>query len=266
MAKSPRRTAVWPDRDAYLRSALLKDKPKRGEFPFTLAAVNRLGTLRLHPKVTFLVGENGSGKSTLLEGIADIAGFPQRGGSKHFATLSEGGWSDLGPHLQLVRNAVRERDSFFLRAESFFDVSDQIEELAKGPGGTLEPYGGKSPHLRSHGEAFMMLMTTRFVGRGLYILDEPEAALSPTRQLAFLVALHDLVARRSSQFLIATHSPILMSYPGAFIYLLNEQGIKRVRYEDTEHYQLFRDFLNDRQTYLNYLFEDPGVDPGKAGE
>jgi predicted ATPase len=262
---TPKRNTLpkWLARGGYLRSVELDESSHRDEteFPWCLPAIRKLGVLEFHPRVTYLVGDNGTGKSTLLEGIAEVAGFPMHGGSKYFAKFSERIWSDLGRSLKLVRNAERERDSFYLRAESFFDVSYQIEELAKGFGGTLAPYGGISPHQRSHGEAFMMLMSTRFVGRGLYLLDEPEAALSPTRQLAFLAALHRLATIRRSQFVIATHSPILMAYPDADMHLLSEDGIRRVKYEKTEHFQLYRDFLNDRESYFKFLFEDDGSKP-----
>lgn len=227
---------------------------KANAFPWAIPAVRRLGTLQFHPEVTFFVGENGSGKSTLLEGIADAAGFAAQGGSKHFATFSQQNWSELGGALALTRNVIRERDGFFLRAESFFNVAGQIEEMAKIDPRAYEPYGGMSPHERSHGEAFLMLMTTRFLGHGLYILDEPEAALSPSRQLSFLAAMNDLAEKRSSQFIIATHAPIIMSYPRALIYLLSEHGIRPIPYEETEHFQLVRDFLNDRETYFRHLF------------
>jgi predicted ATPase len=237
----------------FIRSVALKKAARRRsqDFPLSIPAVRKLGTLKLDPRATFLIGENGSGKSTLLEGIADVAGFAKEGGSKHFATPSAPHWSDLGPHLDLVRNAGRERDAFFLRSESFYNTSTRIEEF-----GDLKPYGDISPHERSHGEAFLMLMTIRFVGRGLYLLDEPEAALSPTRQLAFLRAMYDLIEGKSSQFIIATHSPVLMSYPRATIYLLDGNGIKQVKYESTDHFQLMRDFLNDRDRYFEYLFSD----------
>jgi predicted ATPase len=258
MPSARRRPPAFLNQSGYLRSVSLKPKAGAGdeEFPWSIPAIRNLGTLQFHPKVTYLVGENGTGKSTLLEGIADVAGFPAQGGSKHFASFSEPNWSQLGSALQLIRNATRERDGFFLRAEAFFNVSNQIEEMWRVDPKAYAPYGGISPHERSHGEAFLMLMSTRFVGRGLYILDEPEAALSPSRQLSFLAALHNLVAKRASQFLIATHGPILMAYPDSFIYLMTDKGIGRVAYEETEHFQLVRDFLNDRETYFKHLFSD----------
>jgi predicted ATPase len=228
------------------------------EFPWSVPAIRNLRTLRFDPKVTFLVGENGSGKSTLLEAIADVAGFPEQGGGKQFRNASEDHWSPLAPALKLIREPRHERDGFFLRAESFFNVSTRIEEMQKLTGDAFTPYGGVSPNDRSHGEAFLLaVMQTRFIGNGLYILDEPEAAISAMRQLAFLTSMHELIEDRASQFIIASHSPILMSYPGALIYLLSDQGIRRVDYEETEHFRTTRDFLNNRELYFRHLFTKP---------
>jgi predicted ATPase len=254
--RRPSRTPISSGATGYLRSvALVEERTGANEeFPWSVPAIRSLGTLRFDPKVTFLVGENGSGKSTLLEAIADVAGFPEQGGGKQFRTADGRSWSSLATSLKLIREPLRERDGVFLRAESFFNVASAIEEMARGPYGTLEPYGGISPHERSHGEAFLMLMQTRFVGNGLYILDEPEAAVSAMRQLAFLAVMRDLVEDRASQFIIASHSPILMSYPGALIYLLGEHGIQKIDYEETEHFQTTRDFLNNRELYFRHLF------------
>ncbi|WP_266157413.1 AAA family ATPase [Dyella silvatica] len=223
-----------------------------GAYPFVLPVLQQFQCLELHPSVTFLVGENGSGKSTLLEAVATAWGFNPEGGGKNFRFSTRSSHSALHEYLRLCRTFRRPKDGFFLRAESFFNVATEIEQLDQGPGGPpiIDSYGGISLHEQSHGESFFSLMTHRFRGEGFYVLDEPEAALSPARQLAMLRRLHELVQQRS-QFIIATHSPILLSYPEAWIYQIGVQGLERVRYEDTEHYQLTRSFLNNPQSYLH---------------
>lgn len=226
-------------------------------YPFSLAAVRALETLELHPEVTFLVGENGSGKSTLLEAIAVACGFNAEGGSKNFRFGTRESHSELHRFLRVSRGHPRPRDGFFFRAESFFNVATEIEKLdaEPGPGPPIGPsYSTRSLHEQSHGESFLALMVNRFRGNGLYLLDEPEAALSPKRQLAILTRIHDLV-REKSQFIIATHSPILMAYPGAFIYQFSQDGIERVAYENTEHYQVTRNFLANPERMMRILFD-----------
>ena len=152
------------------------------------------------------------------------------------------------------------RDGFFLRAESFYNVATNIDEMDEepGPGGrVIDSYGGVSLHRQSHGESFLSLVEHRFGGQGLYLLDEPEAALSPARLMTLLVHIRHLVGR-DSQFLIATHSPILMAYPGACIYQLSETGISQVNYRDTEHYQLTRRFLEAPERMMELLFQEEG--------
>lgn len=216
-------------------------------FPFTLPAIRSLERLPLHPNVTFLVGENGSGKSTLLEAIAVGMGFNAEGGSRNFNFATRASHSELHAYLRLVRGVARPRDGYFLRAESFYNVSSEIERL-----GVQQFYGSRSLHEQSHGEAFLALFMNRFGREGFYVLDEPEAALSPQRQLALLSRLHDLVGEHS-QFLIATHSPILMAYPNATIYECGEHGIREIAYEDTEHYRVTRDFLANPARMLKVL-------------
>lgn len=224
------------------------DVPSFDAYPFCLPAVRHLDALELHPSVTFLIGENGSGKSTLLEAITVAAGFNPEGGTRNFNFASRASHSELHGFLRLVKGPRRPKDGFFLRAESFYNVATEIERL-----GIIDSYGGKSLHRQSHGESFLSLINNRFGGKGLYILDEPEAALSPSRQLALLARMRDLVLDQS-QFIVATHSPIIMAYPDAAILQLSESGIERVAYEDTEHYRITRRFLNDRDTMLKQLF------------
>lgn len=239
------------------RVTLRRDKVESFDrYPFSLPAVRSLEQLDLHPGMTFFIGENGSGKSTLLEAIAVSLGFNAEGGSKNFSFGTRRSHSELHAYLRIAKGVRRPRDGFFLRAESFFNVATEIERLDEGPGGppVINSYGGRSLHEQSHGESFLALMTERFGGEGLYILDEPEAALSPQRQLAVLSRIHDLVQNKS-QFIVATHSPILMAYPDARIFQCSEDGISQVAYEDTEHFQVTRDFLANPQRMLQHLMQ-----------
>ena len=218
-------------------------------YPFSLAAVRPLEKMEFHPAVTFFVGENGSGKSTLLEAIAVSFGFNAEGGSKNFRFGTRASHSELNRFLRVAKGVPRPRDGFFLRAESFFNVATEIENL-----GVASSYGDRPLHEQSHGESFLALMVNRFRGEGLYLLDEPEAALSPSRQLSVITRIHDLVQQKS-QFIIATHSPILMAYTNAWIYSFSAKGIERVAYQDTEHYRVTRDFLANPQRMLRFLME-----------
>lgn len=227
------------------------------KYPFSLPVVRNLDSLKLHPKVTFFVGENGSGKSTLLEAIAAVWGFNPEGGSRNFRFSTRESHSELHDFLRLSKSHTRPKDGFFLRAESFFNVATEIENLDGGnTSGPLisEAYGGTSLHEQSHGEAFFALLMHRFFGQGFYILDEPEAALSPMRQMAMLSRIHDLV-EDNSQFIIATHSPIIMAYPNAQIYVISDKGITATPYTETEHYRVTKDFLNKPEKMLSILMD-----------
>lgn len=227
------------------------------EYPFSLPVVKNLERVRLHPKVTFFVGENGSGKSTLLEAIAVAAGFNPEGGSKNFGFTTRQSHSDLSQYLRLSRGIKKPKDGYFLRAESFFNVATEIEALDEDDSPMAGPpiisyYGGKSLHEQSHGESFMALLLNRFKGKSLYILDEPEAALSPNRQLTMLARMHELVGE-DSQFIIATHSPIIMAYPDAKLFSLEKNGLVDIEYTDTDHYKITKQFLNNPAGMLDDL-------------
>ncbi len=241
----------------YLREISLKsDEIENWDlFPFTIRAIKNLVSLKFSPTVTFIIGENGSGKSTLLEAIAIAMGFNPEGGSKNFHFSTRESHSNLHQFLKLVKAFQRPKDGFFLRAESFFNVASNIEQLDTGAGGApiISSYGGVSLHEQSHGESFLSLILHRFSGNGLYILDEPEAALSPIRQLTVLARMNQLL-EQESQFIIATHSPILMAYPGALIYHITESGIEAIDYEETEHYKITKTFLENPKRMLNELF------------
>ncbi|MDD3429804.1 MAG: AAA family ATPase [Oscillospiraceae bacterium] len=203
--------------------------------------------------VTFFVGENGTGKSTLLEAIALASGFNAEGGTRNFHFHTKDTHAGLSACLTLIKKRTP-KDGFFLRAESFYNVATELERLDEIMP-VLHYYGGKSLHKQSHGESFLSLVLNRFGENGLYILDEPEAALSPSRQMTLLAQIH-LLAQQGSQFIIATHSPILLTLPGAQIYQLSEDGIHASSYEDTEHYRITKDFLNNPQRMLDYLLKD----------
>lgn len=219
-------------------------------YPFSLPAVCSVDRIRFHPKVTFFVGENGSGKSTLIEALAIAWGFNAEGGTKNFNFSSHASHSELHRFVRPVRSARKARDGFFLRAESFYNAATYINKV-----GANLSYGGQDLHRQSHGEAFFTLFDNRFRGNGLYILDEPEAALSPTRQMSFLARMHELVLD-NSQFIIATHSPIILGYPDADIFQVSKYGLEKVEYEDTEHVKVARQFLNNRSAMLDILLSD----------
>jgi predicted ATPase len=230
--------------------------PSFSQYPFNLPAVKNLDKLLLHPKVTFIVGENGSGKSTILESIAVAYGFNAEGGTKNFNFSSRATHSDLNNYVKVVKGIEKPRTGFFLRAESFYNFASNIDdldsEMSFGPP-LIDSYGGRSLHEQSHGESFFAVFINKFSGEGIYILDEPEAALSPSRQMSMLTRIHELV-REGSQFIIATHSPVIMAYPDAMIYQIKD-AIEQISYEETEHYQVMRTFLNNTQKMLNLLLE-----------
>lgn len=241
----------------YVREIKLRREriPSFDQYPFSLPVVRNLHTLPLHPAVTFIVGENGTGKSTLLEALAVAWGFNPEGGTRNFQFQTRGSHSTLHEYLTLIKGIRRPRDGFFLRAESFFNLATDIERMDAEPAPAppiISSYGGRSLHEQSHGESFFSLMINRFGGHGFYVLDEPEAALSPSRQLAMIARMHQLVQSRS-QFIIATHSPILMAYPDAWLYQITSEGLARIEYRQTEHYIVAKRFLNDPTAQLDRL-------------
>lgn len=214
-------------------------------------------SLNFSSNVTFFVGENGTGKSTLLEAIAVAFGFNAEGGTKNFNFSTKKTHSELFKHITLIKKAYA-KDGFFLRAESLYNVATNIDELDKAPSfgpPLIESYGGISLHNQSHGESFLSIVQNRLGGKGLYIFDEPESALSPMRLLTLMLEIDRLV-KNDSQFIIATHSPILMTFPDAEILEFSEEGIKRVNYRDTEHYKITKQFLDNPEKMLHYLFRE----------
>jgi predicted ATPase len=231
--------------------SVLQDEIKEKDmYPFSVPSIRSLETLAFHPDVTYFIGENGTGKSTLMEAIAQVMGFNPEGGTKNSLFSTRDTHSNLSDFIKPGRSFKAARDGFFLRAESFYNLASYIDDVQYNGS-----YGGKSLHEQSHGESFLALLTQKFRGNGLYLLDEPEAALSPSRQLSALAVIHKLV-KDDSQFIIATHSPILMAYPDSTIYLFSESGIREIAYEDTDHYRVAKDFLNHREQMLNILFKE----------
>lgn len=223
------------------------------EYPFNVPAIKNMLLLKFHPDVTFIVGENGSGKSTFIESLAEWLGISRLGGSNQ-SRLRDKTEISLAPYLKGARSYRKPTDYFFLRAETLYDVASYLEEIHGGPG-MLKNYGVSSLHECSHGESFLAILAHRLGGNGLYLFDEPEAALSPNRQLAALALIGDLV-KKNSQFIIATHSPILLAYPNAEIYQFEEAGIKEVEYEQTEQFLTTRNFLNNYKSSAEKIINE----------
>lgn len=224
-------------------------------YPFSLPFFKERDGFKIHPKVTYFIGENGTGKSTLLEAIAIASGFNPEGGSFNFNFNTRETHSILHRHLRTSRGTNRHSDGYFLRSESFFNVATEIDNLDAEPGpdpSLLKAYGGKSLHEQSHGEAFWSLFMNRFRGNGFYVLDEPEAALSPTRQMAMLVRMDELI-KDDSQFIIASHSPILIAYPDSLIYEFSDTGVTVRTYDQTNIFQTYANFIKDPARMVDHL-------------
>ncbi len=238
-------------RENYITGVRLREMPPSDSYLSHLPLIKHLSAmeqLQFSKPVTFFVGENGTGKSTLLEAIAVASGLNAEGGSKDFSFSTRDSHSELYQFLTTIKTTLP-KDSFFLRAESFYNAASYLDETSD-----LARYGGVSFHEQSHGESFLSLIINRFEGKGLYLLDEPDAVLSPQKVLGLLSAIHDLV-KRDSQFIIATHSPILLAYPKASILQFSDDGIEEVPYRETEHYRLTKQFLDAPERFLKYLLE-----------
>lgn len=235
----------------YLRSLeiMRNNGINHSEYPFSIMAIKNLNTLEFKTNVTFFVGENGSGKSTILEAIAYQCGFNTAGGSKNNTYEVDAAGSVLGDHIRLSW-LPKITNGFFLRAETFYHFASHLDTMPQ----SLSYYGGRSLHEQSHGEAFLSLFNNRFGKKAIYLLDEPEAALSPARQLALLRIIKDL--ENEAQFIIATHSPILLGYPDAQILNFDDHPVAEIRYEDTLHYIITRRFLENRKSVLQEIFTD----------
>lgn len=233
----------------YLNKVTVSKQIPQGNYLAKLPVVTNLKKmdgLQFTSPVTFIVGENGVGKSTLIEGIAVAMGFNPEGGTVNFNFSTRESHSDLHEYLTVSRGYKRHKDGFFLRAESFYNVASNIDDMDSEPGGgakVISNYGGISLHKQSHGESFMALVENRFMGNGLYILDEPEAALSPMRLMRLMYCMKELV-EKNSQFIVSTHSPILMTFPGAEVLEITQEGIRSVDYRDTEHFMITKRFMD----------------------
>ncbi|MFD0679382.1 MULTISPECIES: AAA family ATPase [unclassified Paenibacillus] len=238
----------------YLRSLeiLRNEHTDTKLYPFTIPAVKTLTSISFRTNVTFLVGENGSGKSTLLEAIAFQSGFNTAGGGRNNNYDVDASHSILGEHIRLSW-MPKITNGFFLRAETFYHFASHLDTIPE----SLKYYGGRSLHEQSHGEAFLSLFNHRFGKKAIYLLDEPEAALSPARQLALLRVIKDL--ENEAQFIIATHSPILLGFPDAQIINFDVHPVGEIRYEDTLHYIITRRFLENRKSVLQELFSDSDI-------
>jgi predicted ATPase len=216
-------------------------------YPFSVPAIGSLDELALQSRICFFAGENGTGKSTLIEAIAVHYGFGREGGTRNFRNDSTESNHSVDPLVRALRLSFDKRTGagFFLRAESFFNTASYMDELDKED----------APH--SHGETFFKLLELKFQRNGLFLLDEPEAALSPQRQLAFLVLLHDVLKKyKDAQFIISTHSPVLLGYPDAQIISFDSDSLQEIDYEETAPLQIVRHFVNQRESFLEELFND----------
>lgn len=233
-------------------SRIRNEKPlnERNSYPYNIPSIANLTELKFRKSVSFIIGENGSGKSTLVEAIAINAGFNPEGGSRNFNFNTMESHSELFQDIRLIRSVNRNKDGFFLRAESFYNVASEVDSLFDAA--TKQDVYGGSLHERSHGESFLALLHHRLKGNGLYIFDEPESALSIISQFNMLIRIKELV-NKNSQFIIATHSPILMAYPGAAIYRVTNNGLQLTSYEDTEQYRLTKYFINNYQKMIDEL-------------
>lgn len=242
----------------------IADTVQSTQYPFSLPIIKNLELIKFPTQVTFFVGENGSGKSTILEAMAWNAGFGPEGGSKniHFKTAQEKNYTgaQLLADQMTLSWRVKPKNGYFFRAESFFNVANYLECMAheggQGPDITYAPYGGKSLHEQSHGESFLAFFKNRLGTNGFFIFDEPEAALSPQRQLSLLFIIHEMCKNPDAQFIIATHSPILLAYPGATIYSCDADKLSSIAYKDTQHYRITKRFLDDPERSLHHLFQD----------
>ena len=249
-------------KDLYIRWMELPKPLPRESYLNLLPVVKYLAKNRIefHKQVTFFVGENGSGKSTLIEALAISQGFNPEGGTRNFCFSTEDSHSELCDYLRVARGVVRAGDGFFLRAESFYNVASNIDQMDRepGPGGpVIMSYGGVSLHRQSHGESFLALVENRFGGHGLYILDEPEAALSPRGIIRLMQRMNELVAQ-DCQFIISTHSPMLLCFPDAEVYQVTEKGIDSVRFRDTDHYRTTVRFLQNPESAIEDIL---GIEP-----
>jgi predicted ATPase len=239
---------------------LLRDRVADWEvYPFAIPVIRSLSGIKFKSRVCFFVGENGTGKSTLLEAIAEHVGFNREGGGRNFSRETTASVQATSPLARAMRLSWSKKltKGFFLRAESFFNMATYLDELQAVDGQALAPYGGKSLHEQSHGQSFIALLENRFFRQGFYLLDEPEAALSPQRQLSFLLLLRSLLKGNPDiQFIIATHSPLILAYPDSQILSFDGTQLTEIAYEKSSPYNIVHGFLKDPRLYLKHLFAE----------
>ncbi len=239
---------------------LLRDRVADWEvYPFAIPVIRSLSDIKFKSRVCFFVGENGSGKSTLLEAIAENVGFNREGGGRNFSRETTASVQSTSPLSRALRLSWSKKltKGFFLRSESFFNMATYLDELQTVDGQVLASYGGKSLHEQSHGQSFLALLENRFFRQGFYLLDEPEAALSPQRQLSFLLLLRSLLKGNPDiQFIIATHSPVILAYPDSQILSFDGSQLAEITYEESSSYNIVHGFLKDPKLYLRHLFAE----------
>ena len=246
--------------ELYVCGIKMKETIPNGSYLSQLPVIKYLQStdeLTFRKPVTFFVGENGAGKSTLIEAMAINLGFNPEGGTVNFNFSTEDSHSDLHKYLTVIKGYRRFRDGFFQRAESFYNVASNIDQMDREPSfaaQVISSYGGVSLHKQSHGESFLALVENRFGGKGLYILDEPEAALSPNGIMRLMCSINKLV-KKGSQFIISTHSPVLMTFPDSDVLQISNNEIRSISYKDTEHFQITRQFLNAPERMLKILLD-----------
>jgi predicted ATPase len=244
--------------NGYVTNLLIDTRNANKEiYPYNIFPLKNHQNIKLDNKVTFFIGENGTGKSTLIEAIALAYGFNAEGGSTSFSFETKNSSSELYKHIRMKRSLKRPKTGYFFRAESFYNVATNIESLDELPAPCekiIKAYGGKSLHEQSRGESFFSLILNRFCKNGFYILDEPESGLSLERQFAFISRLNELVDEQS-QFIIATHSPIILAYPHSTIYQITENGMCEVEYEQTNAFKFMKMFAENHSNFLNELLK-----------
>ena len=233
---------------------IIVEKNNNKNFPFSLPIFKNGLKLHLSSPITFILGDNGSGKSTLLESIAYKVGFNVLGGNRNHSYSNDANYDnvELSNSMKLSWS-LKTSKGFFFRAESFLDFSGYLDNLARETGSDIYgAYGGRSLQKQSHGEAFLSLFQNKF-REGIFILDEPEAALSAEKQLALISIIHELASSGKCQFIIATHSPLLIATPNSTIYEIEDGGLEERKFDETKQFQLYKSFVNKPEYFLKKL-------------